>query len=65
MTSGGGPPGVGDLVHDGVRDREAVVTDMRRGAGRYLLRSPNGPAEWEAEDPRRLTVLCRREERDF
>jgi hypothetical protein len=54
---------VGDLVHDPIADRRAILTDVRSD-GTYLLRARFGPDQWFAEEPARLRVVTRRAERD-
>jgi hypothetical protein len=56
-------PWVGDLVHDEVTDRSAIVTDVT-GSGTYTLRAPGG-IEWPAQDPTRLTIVERRQDRRY
>jgi hypothetical protein len=55
-------PWVGDVVRDEVADRSAIVTDVRSD-GTYLLRAPHGFEQWQAEDPDKLTLVERRQDR--
>jgi hypothetical protein len=62
VSQGPGRPWVWDEVQDETTGANAIVTDVLWD-GRYVLRPVYGSAEWIAEDPKKLTVICRREHR--
>lgn len=57
-----GRPWVGDEVRDETTGRAAIITDVRGGQS-YVLRPVIGAGEWIAEDPGRLTLVRRRQDR--